>query len=301
MTGQGFTLGQGEICYGCEAPGASGGTSTSGEPAIKLGSVLQFDDIRVGVSNFSMDFDGNSSLDGSIYVSTGGAQLKLGGAFTATVKDRNDAKDVNADGSPNTEAMRADLLFEDGEAVGFIFDVDTLELKFGSNGFLVLGAQDFKLDTTAEGDDTWSPSEKASADVKIGSWQVGGEAQNFYITADGDFKPGHPDKPAAFAVILKLGGADGSNFKWPSFIPIKIKTIGLQWEDIEADPTDFNILLSASVDSIKGAKGLKVTGVIDGIVIDPDLPSRGSSRSSTLPASGSPYPGICSGARLPAA
>ena len=203
---------------------------------------------------------------------TGGAKLSLGAAFTATVTDRNAADDVNDDGSTNTEAMRAELLFENGEAQGFRFEADTFEMKFGASGFLVLGAEYFILDTTASGDEALVSFGMAKAVVNVGGFQVGGEARNFYITADGSFKAGSPDNPnAQFTVLLNIGGADGSNFKWPDFIPIKIKTIGLQWEDIEANPLDFNIMLSASVSSIKGVPNLKVSGVVEGIIIDPDL------------------------------
>ncbi|MEQ2009497.1 MAG: hypothetical protein ABMA26_22165, partial [Limisphaerales bacterium] len=303
VRGNGFALGQAEIAYGAKAPGATTttgtgtgtttgtgtgtgtttgtgtgtgtttgtttgtgtgtttasttgmttGTPTTPGAAVSVGGVLEFDDIRVGITDFAITFGSAIEFNGSIYFASSGARLNLGGAFKASLTK-----------------LRADLLFEDGRPEGLRFAAETMTLTFG-NGFLVLGAKNFVIDTSAEGDEALAAFASVSADLKIGSLKVGGEARNFHITASGKFRAGLPTNPnAAFAVILKFGG-DASSFKWPSFIPIQITAFGLQWADLENDPERFTILLSASVSSIKGIPNLQVSGTIDGIVIDPFL------------------------------
>ena len=60
---------------------------------------------------------------------------------------------------------------------------------------------------------------------------IGGEARNFAFLGDGSFKA----KPG-FGVFLSVGGADGSAFKWPTWLPIRIDPIGIQWTDIAGPP-----------------------------------------------------------------
>src|SRR5207237_8873816 len=104
----------------------------------------------------------------------------------------------------------------------------------------------------------------AGAAVTAGSMTIGGEARNFAFARDGGFvtMPG-------FGVFLTLGGANGGSFKWPDSIPIHIDSIGIVWPNIQADPGDFKLMLSASVTSIKGmGDAMEFEGSIDGIVID---------------------------------
>ena len=84
----------------------------------------------------------------------------------------------------------------------------------------------------------------------MGSLLLSGQATSFAILGNGDFKPGK-----GFGLIIGVGSATGKAFKWPSFIPIRITEIGIQWDDIEEDPTDFSIILSAELTEIKGIKG----------------------------------------------
>ncbi|HEY9249312.1 MAG TPA: hypothetical protein VIO38_09285, partial [Rariglobus sp.] len=254
----GFTLGQAEIMV---AP--AGG--------INVGSVLKLKDVRVGVTNFTVVFgDTNPGFSGTIYIASGGASLTLGGSFTATITDRNTADDVNADGSQNTEAVRAALEFENGQVKGLIFKVDTLSVQVAS--LLTLSAKDFLLNTSAADDAVLVSFGAVGASVKIGSAVIGGEARNFYITGDGAFHAGNHDDPSKkFAVILNIGGVDGGTFKWPAWMPIKITQLGLEWADIDNHPENFDIILSASVVSIAGAEGFSFSGTIEGVRISTEL------------------------------
>ena len=72
----------------------------------------------------------------------------------------------------------------------------------------------------------------------------------------------------ALGVAIGVGSANGESFKWPSWLPIKIKEIGIQWVDIQKDPADFVLTLSASVTGLKGVAGLTFDGAIEGVRID---------------------------------
>jgi hypothetical protein len=162
---------------------------------------------------------------------------------------------------PDTEALRLSLQFENNRVKAFVFKVDTLRLTLGS--FLTLTATGVNLNTSAGADEEIVSFLSLGAEVKIGSTVIGGEARNFAFLGDGTFvtKPG-------FGVFLTLGGADGASFKWPSWLPIKITSIGITWADIQNDPADFQLILTAAVTGLRGIQGLEFSGSIDGIRID---------------------------------
>ena len=81
----GFSLGLAELCYGCTGPDQAkplndDGTQAAGEPAIKIGSFLEFDDIRIGVQNFDVTFGDKFKFGGKIYIASGGAEFLPGKA-----------------------------------------------------------------------------------------------------------------------------------------------------------------------------------------------------------------------------
>lgn len=272
VRGDGFTLGEATLIYGgAPQTGESAATPVDSSQLdngkIKIGSFLVLDDIRVGVRNFEVNFDSSSiDFDGSIFVATGGAALFPNGPFSATITDRAAADDRNDDGTQNTEAMRAELTFNNGQVNGLLFQVDTLKLTLG--GVLTVTAQKFDLDTGATGTDPIVSFGSIGATLKVGKLEIGGQARNFGFTRDGDFVflPGKP-----FGVLLSVDGVSGSALGWPSWLPIKITTLGAEWEDIQNNPEDFTLILSASVTGLPGNDQLQFSGSIDGIRIRPSL------------------------------
>ena len=121
--------------------------------------------------------------------------------------------------------------------------------------FLTLTGVDLHLNTGAADDQEMLHVGSIAAEVSIGSMKIGGEGRNFAFMGDGSFKalPG-------FGIFLTVGGATGDNFQWPSWLPIHINTIGLEWADIEHHPEEFVLTLSASVTGIKGIGGLEFSG-----------------------------------------
>ncbi|HKI92981.1 MAG TPA: hypothetical protein VJ986_11835, partial [Gaiellaceae bacterium] len=245
----GFQLGNGELIF---AP--AGG--------INFGSILRFKDLRIGVQNFGMTFnpDGSISFHGGpngsagLTLGSGGVQFLPGKPISGSITDGPDA---------NTDAVTATFTFDSsGHFQAFKFNADQLTIKMGDS-VLTLKAQNFTINTGAGPNDPLVSFDSVSAQVKIGSLVIGGEARNFQFNGDGSFhtRPG-------FGVFLSVGSATGSSFKWPSWLPIKIDSIGITWPDIQADPTNFTLTLSASVTGIKGISGLTFSGEIQGIQID---------------------------------
>jgi hypothetical protein len=68
-----------------------------------------------------------------------------------------------------------------------------------------------------------------------------------------------------------VGGADGEALGWPKWLPVQINTLGVEFEDVVEDPSDFTLLLSASVTGLPAVKGLQFSGTVEGIRIRPKL------------------------------
>ncbi|MBT8144808.1 MAG: hypothetical protein KJO55_08905, partial [Gammaproteobacteria bacterium] len=229
--------------------------------------ILELDDIRIGVENFGVTFGESVVFNGTIFVASGGATFLPGKPISAKVTDRASEPPL-APGVPDTEAIRLGLEFENGKVKSFIFDADTLEINLGS--FLTLTARDLQINTGAEDDQELVSFGAVGAEVKIGSLIIGGEARNFAFLGNGKFVT-----KAGFGVFLSVGGATGDGFKWPKWLPIRIDEIGIIWDDIQADPADFKLILSASVTGIQGVAGLEFSGSVRGIVIDIGLLRQG--------------------------
>ncbi len=264
-------------------PTPSGQTApTPGKIGFK--GILEFDDIRVGVTNFSVNFDSENPVQSSTARSSSPPAARRSSpanAFSASFKDRLTAEPgKDLPGSLDTEAMRATLSFKDGKVDAFKFDVDTLRVELG--GVLTLTATDIRLDTGAVGTEKLLSVGAVGAEVNIGGLIIGGEARNFAILGNGKFKP-----QLGFGVVLSVGAATGDTFKWPSWLPIHITELGISWpKGIQEYPSEFVLTLSASVTGIHGIKGLHLLGRDRGGEDRRDeATERASSRSRTSRAS----------------
>jgi hypothetical protein len=241
----GFQLGQAQLTF-----------SGLGGAGISLAGLIEFDDIRIGIQDFEVIFGQSLDFDGNIYIASGGARFFPGRPISATISDStSDADDV---------ALSVTLDFENGKVKDLIFDVDTFEITLGS--FVTLTGRDIQLNLGAAADEEIVHFGSIGAEVRIGSMLISGEARNFAFLGDGTFVT-HP----GFGVFLGIGSATGSGFGWPDWMPIKITYIGIEWENIQANPADFTITLSATVSSIKGCEALEFSGTIEGLKIDVGL------------------------------
>ncbi|RLC10571.1 MAG: hypothetical protein DRH43_06050, partial [Deltaproteobacteria bacterium] len=263
----GFRFGTAEICYGCTDPQSTTGApvtpGTTTEPAIKLGSILEFDDIRFGISNFGVTFGEALDFDGEIFIASGGAKFCPGKPVNATIKDSLYAEKINdvVQDPNNTWALRAALSFTDGRVDSFKFYVDTFRVEFGQ--FLALTGKDLYINTGAADNEEIVSFVSIGAELKVASLRLTGEGRNFAFLGDGTFKA-----KQGFGVFFGAESATGKSVGWPKWLPIKIKEIGIEWPDINNRPLDFVLSLSASVTGIKGLKGAEFSGVIEGVKID---------------------------------
>ncbi|HRA75297.1 MAG TPA: hypothetical protein PLE12_03570, partial [Propionicimonas sp.] len=273
----GFSLGTAELVYRSPSStlpaGATGDQlSTTGGGKLSFGGILVLDDLRVGISGLSVTFGaGGASADftGSLYLATGGATLFPGKTFSASLTDSRTADDKRSDGTPDDEAFRIALHFTDGVVDAFQLDVDTLQVVLGS--YVTLTARDFQLDTGAAGTDAEMVHFGAvGAAVTIGSLSIGGEGRNFGFTGNGDLIT-----HTGFGVFLSVGSATGDSFQWPTWLPIRIDALGIQWDDIENAPADFVLTLSASVTGLQGLAGMTFSGAVQGVKIRPSLLAEG--------------------------
>ena len=67
---------------------------------------------------------------------------------------------------------------------------------------------------------------------------------------------------------------DSNSFKWPSWLPIQITSLGITWPNIQANPADFALTLSAKVKNIPGVP-LDFEGSVNGLTIDVGLLQQG--------------------------
>ena len=211
----GFTIGQAILIYGGTNPTLQQTPAAPGSPApastkIRFGSIIEFDDLRIGVTNFSVNFDAENPVQfsGSVFVASGGAKFFPGRPISATITDRltsEPSKDLP--GVPDTEAIRLGLTFSNGKVDSFQFDVDTFKIQLG--GVLTLTGQDVRIDTGADADEFLFRVGAIGAEVKVGSFVIGGEARNFGFKGDGSF-----DTLPGFGVFLSVGGATGESFKY---------------------------------------------------------------------------------------
>ncbi|MBL8335376.1 MAG: hypothetical protein JNM97_01270, partial [Rhodoferax sp.] len=260
----GFDIGEAQLIYkpGTTGPNAMQQTS-GGTGKIGIAGILEFDDLRVGVTNFKVTFGQSVTFDGTIFFASGGARFLPGKPVSAIISDRLSEPDI-APGVPNTEAIRLGLEFEGGKVKGFIFRADTLKITLGS--VLTLNATDVAINTSASATEEMVSFRSVGAEVTIGSLVLGGEGRNFAFLGDGTFVT-----KAGFGVFISVGSATGASFKWPAWLPIKITEIGITWRDIQDDPSDFVLTLSAAVTGLQGMSGLEFSGAIEGVKIDVGL------------------------------
>jgi hypothetical protein len=239
----GFRLGEAELSY-------------TGE--INFGSILKLKDIRAGVSDFGVSFSGAVNFNGEVFIASGGADLFPGRTFSMTFKDGPDA---------NTEAVRAALTFKDGVPAGFKFNSDRMSMTFGT--YVTVSGQDIQINTEAVGSEYVVSIGLISAEVKAGPLKIGGSMKKFGITADGAFvtQPG-------FGVQLSLDEASPDSFKWPKWLPIRLTELGIEWKDIQNNPSDFALILSAKVTGIPGVP-LNFEGTVNGMRLDMGLLQQG--------------------------
>ncbi|MBI1324889.1 hypothetical protein GC170_17120, partial [bacterium] len=212
-----------------------------------IGTIVAVTDPSLTITDVDVDFADPAPFTGSITLAVAGFTLFPGNSkFTASATD-----------------LSATFDFSDGK--NGALTLSATEVKVMLKPTLEFAVGDLTIDASAEGTDPIADIGMVS--VNLMTLGILGTGGHFQILADGSFHA-----LENFQVTLSLNTAQPNALKWPSWVPIQITTIGLQWPDINADPNDFTIKFSASVNtaSIGPADGLPlaVQGSVDNVVID---------------------------------
>ena len=104
-----------------------------------------------------------------------------------------------------------------------------------------------------------------TAQLTAGPLSVSATGQDFGIDSSGNFValPGFGIQASASVA----GGIDASSaFKWPSFLPIQVSSLGLSWPNFNDDPSNFSIDISAGINA--SLAGLTLSGSVQNAVLN---------------------------------
>ena len=243
IRGDGFQLGTASLQY-------------TGE--LNFGTIMKIKGIKAGVSDFGLTFGQNLVFNGEVFIAADYASLFPGSTFAITITDGPDA---------GTEAVWAALTFSNGVPDGFKFRADQLSFEFA--GVITVKGSNIYINTNAGPTEEVASFVSLGASISAGPLQVTGEMRNFAFLGDGSFKT-----KTGFGVFVSADALTGESVGWPSWMPIRITQIGIEWRDIQADPTDFVLTLSAAVTGMYNLP-FEFSGGIDGIKIDLGLLKQG--------------------------
>ena len=266
----GFTLAP--QADGTETVGVTVGSATAAFP--KLGVSGGITDLAIDNDGFSV---GSATLSttktiafGSVFsvkapsvtVTDFGYKLGQAPTFAGTVSVSSDEIDLNLGSTVSAKAtgVTGSLGFAPGDLGHFKFMADSVDFTLGS--YLDLTRDDDRRRHRAEaGSDLLDVGDVSAKFSLPGGLSLTGSGQNFGIAPDGTFVT-HQD----FGVSLTVD--DAGKLKWPSWLPIQVQHVGLEWPDFSADPKDFRLDLSASVNASVPGTSLHLSGFVQDAVLD---------------------------------
>jgi 6-phosphogluconolactonase (cycloisomerase 2 family)/Ca2+-binding RTX toxin-like protein len=219
-------------------------TDTSTAPRV-IGP-LSVKGLQVKLDGFDVTFgdDSTPAITGGLTVSAATATIGFKSLSASLVK-------------PSTTFQ-----FVDGELQDFQFSAETTTFQVAS--LVKIVARGTTIDTGATGTELLASFDSIEGEVGSGSMKFGATVSSFGFLADGSFQAGQ-----SFRFDLQLGGANGSTFKWPTWLPIQINEFGISWSNFASAPQNFVISISASVDAnLFGMAGVRATGTVQGLKID---------------------------------
>ena len=237
-----------------------------------VGSIVRLKNVTAGVQDIDVSFSPSfrMDVDGGFFVAADAALLFPGKKFEMDLYDGSDS---------DSEAVRATLKFTDNVPTGFALKVDQGDLAFGD--FLEVHTENFIVDTTATGINPVVGFDALKATVAAGPLALSGEIRNFGLLEDGSIQT-----RAGFGVFFGAESLDPKKLKWPDWLPIRPTEVGIQWRNLNADPGDFRLIVSADVKAIKGLTQLSVSGTVKGLEFDVGALVRGENPITGLQAMG---------------
>jgi hypothetical protein len=217
---------------------------------VKLGSVLTLADPSLTLTNFGVTFSGgNASVSetGSLTVSVASGSLTVGPV------------------SVNVTDLSITVGLDPGSNLGDV-TVTASSLSLAFSTYVSIQATDITINTDPGVGNAYFTVGTATATLTAGSVSISGSASNFSVI-DAD-----ANGTAAFQAGTNFSvsfSASVTQLDMPSWLGIQIQKFEIQWPDFSGDPTNFKLILSASINSIQGLPdGVTVSGEITDAVID---------------------------------
>ena len=217
---------------------------------VKLG-IFDFTGLYAEATSFGYSATSGGSFNGFLKIGAAKADLALKKAVTV---DATGIDGKIASGGPHFGA--------------FTFGAASIDATLGDA--LALSATGVQFDTAPAADEYIASIDSLGATLNVAGLSLSGGAQDFAIAADGSFVTRQ-----GFGVHFGASGVDPGKFQWPTWLPIQIQNIGLRWPDFAADPTNFQIDLSASVNASIPDTQIGLSGFVQDAIIDVGLLKQG--------------------------
>jgi len=217
--------------------------------------------------------DPSVTLTGFGYSKSAGAQFNSDLTVTATSAAFNQHGTVSVvatGGVPGgaTLPLSAKIHFQTVDGAlnlgDFTFTAGTITATFGS--YLTLTGTGIKVDTQPAHGGDFVDFGSLSATINAGGTSFTGTGTDFGIGSDGSLVtlPG-------FGVSINFDTNTSGKVQWPSWLPIQIQTLAISWPNYLADPTNFDLDLSASVNVSFASGEFTISGMVTNAMIQPSL------------------------------
>ncbi|MFM7816682.1 MAG: hypothetical protein ACKPGI_06915, partial [Verrucomicrobiota bacterium] len=239
---------------------------------LKLGPVT-LSNPSLGVQNLDLALtsEGMVRVNIDVVVGVGSAEVRGSQDLGLRLTDSADADPFGVAGVFGLEVdldPAKDLAVARWGVVGFQLVADRARADLG--GLISFETSGMRLDLAAAADQPLLAFQSATVIVNAGALQISGSADHFAILGSGAFKAG-----TDFGVRLTVVPGAGQDLGMPSWMPVRIETLGIRWRSINEAPLDFVLTLSASVERIEGLPGASFSGFINGLEIDIGLLQQG--------------------------
>ncbi len=231
------------VIYGNGFTFASASLTYSGN--LTISSLLVLQDPTITLNSFSVTFDGSStSVSASSFtVGVTSASLTVG-SFTAMAS-----------------GLTISVSLSDGSTT-----ITASSLSFSFGQYLTLEATNTITVNTNQGNGgAYLTVGSASATISAGPLDVTGTATDFSIVDNN----GTPEFQAGQNFSVSFSSPSGSALMLPSWLGFSITQFSISWPSFSTDPSNFTIVISASITSIQGLPGgVTVSGEITDAVIN---------------------------------
>ncbi|MFO0937166.1 MAG: PKD domain-containing protein [Gemmataceae bacterium] len=232
----GFAFGDGKVSYTKD---------------VKFGSVATISNPFVRLGDFS-------------YHNSTGANLGSFGVGATKVEIQGFGDKFKMTG----EELEAKVAFGENYHIDkFTLSAGRLSAEFGD--YVTIEATGLEFTPTAQGSETLLKLDTGFAKFSVP--QIGlsldGTVEPLSVAGDGTLTG-----PETLRLGLRFVASDATSLRWPAVLPISISRLELFWPHFRNDPKSFTIELSAGIDAdFGGVSGLRVSGGVDKVVIDPKL------------------------------